>query len=315
MNLLGLFGPKVDLILETDKNYYYLGEVVNVRIYVKANKSFKAEEIRLKFTCESRLYFDIEEEYYDDFSEQYEVNWRTGVSTIKSVDFKERIYDKGEIPAGSLSFERAIMIPPEAPPSCKGSRIETKWKIKAVIGRRLRRDIVSEKEITVMSYVFGEEYTTPRSFSFDFKDVNGTVTLPRIAFMPGEIVSGTLLIHANKHVKFSEIRIELENQEIVTQEAMMSAAIGTSLGNIRSLSGTHREVAFKGKISDKIEILDLREVQLPFTFQVPNVQKPSYQNPYYVVSWNLKIVFGRRLRRDFNINIPVIITNAISSQA
>ena len=100
---MGLFGPKVNLILETDKDSYFLGEVIHVTVRVETNKSFKAEEIRLELICEARLEYRIEEEYYDSTDERWERRWITKSETKRIVNYKEQLYGKGEIPSSGLT--------------------------------------------------------------------------------------------------------------------------------------------------------------------------------------------------------------------
>ena len=199
------------------------------------------------------------------------------------------------------------MIPVEAPPTILGDRIRTKWTIKAVINKRLWKDIVTKKEFTVATFVRGPEYTSPQNISKQFGNVTVNLSLPRISFVPGEVISGVLNITSNDYVKFNEVRASFELVEFISPQII--SAIGVQ--RIVDSQTTFKKEFSKTKIAKDVEILTMGTSQLPINLQVPQVQVPSFQTSLFSTQWILKITLSRRLKTDFNLEIPILVTNGI----
>ncbi|MGQ4834742.1 MAG: arrestin family protein [Candidatus Asgardarchaeia archaeon] len=304
---MGLFGPKVKLFLETDKDSYFLGEVIHVTVRVETNKAFKANGIRLELICEANLTYRIEEEYYDNTSDRWETRWITESERIKIVNYKEQLYGAGEIPSSGLVLTRDIMIPVEAAPSIASDHIQVRWILKAVIDKRLWKDIVAKKEFIVATFVRGGEYTSQQNISQQFDNkVTVNAVLPRISFVPGESITGILNISSSEYVKFNEVRATLEVLEEISPQI-----VSRSPYRIRSYENTFKREITKVKIAKDVEILTMGNIQLNLNVPIPQLQIPSYQNPYFTVTWLLKITLSRRFRSDYNLKIPILIVNGV----
>lgn len=299
-----LFGPKIELALELDRNMFFPGEVINARINLQTNKDFDMEEIRLELICNAKLTYEIYERRYD--SEGNEIrSWTTGYASIPIVKQVIRVVEKGKIKKPGLVMDQAVQIPTMVPPTNFGSWVTTEWELKAVVNRRLRRDTVDKREIIVTTAVGDENLKSPTTVPMDFKEVMAGVALPRLVYAISEPINGEIGILARKNMKFDEVRVELVYEENI------SPSVATSSYEVLDFRGTRKDVAATIIAAEDLEVFANSEIRIPFFLQIPGTQRPSFQTDYYSTSWALKVVLARRLKQDFNLKVPIVITNQV----
>ncbi|MCD6508999.1 MAG: hypothetical protein J7L11_01210 [Thermoprotei archaeon] len=146
-----IFGPKVKVDLDIDKESYFPGDEIKARIQVDTNKRFSFNELRLELVCESFMKWEVKREFslYSRSVTEEEEDLEEMVSEsfiFRLVELKRFIMGKGEVTDSGLFIETSIEVPEDAPPTYKSGMINTRWFLKAVIGRRMRRDIVRKLE-------------------------------------------------------------------------------------------------------------------------------------------------------------------------
>ena len=298
-----IFGPKVKLELIPDSEIYYLGSPVNATVNIYTNKDLKMEEVRMEIHCKVKIRYQVKERYYDSATKTSQTRWTTETRTFDVVNFKQRIIEKGVIHPPGVSFQWNTAIPPEAPPSHVGEHISTTWSIKVVINRHLRPDITQEQILQVYLHNPNSAYLAPTEQPMNFGPVTAILKIPKSLFKFGERLQGSLYLVGMKSEKFNEIRLTLLHYEQVNPPSFLSSSVVQFDGNF--VEGIVRE-----KIGKNTEISANQGVEIPFSIDIPLVQQPSFQMPYYTSAWSIKVTLSRRLKKDFNVELPIIIANS-----
>jgi len=295
--------------MELNKDTYFPREELKARILISSNKNVKMEEVRLELICTTTVEYNVvrkysltyfgEEEDLDEFVRE----WKT----IDLVKIRERVMEKGEIPARDLFLEKTLTIPSDAPPTFNGTLIKTSWLVKTVINRKLKKDVVAKKNITVMGRMADKELKEPREIPYDLKDVNIFIKIPRFAFRFGESISGEINIKAKKNLRFNEVRAELICVEKLDPTAILTIPIMSST----EFQGEFSETCARGILLKGLELRENDEQKFWFNLRIPNVQKPMCETEYYKAAWFLNIVCSRRFRPDLRASVPIAVTNSI----
>ncbi|RLI59616.1 MAG: hypothetical protein DRO67_09690 [Candidatus Asgardarchaeum californiense] len=302
-----VFGPKVNLALELDRDIYFPGDVIRARLHAVSNKSFDMEELRIEFNCVSTLTYSVTVSEYDSEGE-YTTYSRTYTDTKNLYNYRQQVYGKGKFPREGVSVELEIPIPVDAPPSYVGRTINTNWAIKAVINRRFRSDFTFEKPVYILSRYISSERFQPISFPFDFGDVVASVVLPKQVLQTGEVVPGEIHIMAKNEVSFNEVRAALCFVENINVSGVYRPI------DTRYIDGSTIGESAKQIVVKDVKLYPGQERMFPFQLQIPSALISSASTPFYEVQWALKVTLSRRLRKDFNLNVPVLLVNQIQSQ-
>jgi len=303
-----LFGPKVELKMETNKDAYFPGDELKVKILISSNKKVKMEEVRLELICTTTVEYHVARKYaitYPDSEDGDELVPEERLFEL--VKIQEQILKKGVIPPRDLFLEKTLTIPMDAPPTFNGTHIKTNWLVKTVINRKLKRDIVAKKDITVMGRMTDPELKEPRELPYELKDVIIYIKIPRFGFIFGETVSGEVNIKAKKNVKFSEVRAELTCIEKLDP----SNILVTPIMSFTEFQGDCFDIFARDVLTKSLELKENDQQKFWFNLKVPNIQKPMCETAYYKVAWFLNIVCSRKLKPDLKATIPLAITNSI----
>ncbi|KYH36253.1 MAG: putative arrestin domain-containing protein 3 [Candidatus Bathyarchaeota archaeon B24] len=305
-----LFGPKVKLELDTDRDSYFPGEDIEADLSIKTNKKFDFQELRLELLCQSALRWNVVRRYslYSSGGEDEDPDEMVHETfTFKLMELKETLSGKGQIPKSGANVSGRIRIPEDAPPTYQGGWIKTGWTLKAVIGRRMRRDIVAKKQITVLSRMEVEKPVGEVETFVEMGEFSAYVRLPKATFTPGETLEGEAVINSKKMFKVDELRIDLVNRGEITPEKVLGQFISSST----DFSGTdvYRSPA---KVLEKdLELVPGTEYKVPFSYKVPNVHRPSCKTEYYESKWLLRIILGRKHALDRIIATPIVIVDDV----
>ncbi|HEY76979.1 MAG TPA: hypothetical protein G4O00_12555 [Thermoflexia bacterium] len=286
---MGLFGGapvEVSIALDRPEGPYYPGDAVQATITIRARKKVKVSEVRAGLILwEKYIYYDTDAE--GDSSKI------TTTAQIPAV--VESLLDKGAIPAG---FERTWtfqwQIPPDAPPPYVGVITKNRWIVKVTLDRRLRKDINAEVEVPLIVPPPGEDAEPGEYGDSSHPDtVDLSIWLPRLEWVEGETVEGKLLVRPEKDFTASEVRVELVREEYVP----------------RGEGNRHRVVEGKAQLAGRTSFRALESYEYPFAFPIPVQSHPTRETPNSVVTWTLKGVLSRRLRKDFRVDVEIFVYN------
>ena len=284
-----VFGPKADVQVALDRDSALPGETVEAAIrVVGGRKDLEIEEGRLELVCEN------EYTYRHRVGSGSTRRTKSSTTTDRVVADTERFLEAGDIAADTpYDATASLTIPPTAPPSAEGEITKVRWRVAATLARPRALDVHGEAPLTVLSPA-GATLDAPEVETRD--DLELSFRLDREHFGPGDTVQGTLVATPLQACRMSEVRVELVRREHVprnegnTKDVQEGEAILES--DVRlSLGAPH---------------------EWPFQLQLPAAVVPCLQTEHSRVTWLLKGIGSRRLRRDYRITQPIDVHTAPS---
>jgi len=183
----------------------------------------------------------------------------------------------------SIVGERAVQlwVPADAPPTA-GPLV--RWKVRAVIDRKLGGDVTAEARVVVAST---RESGAARAAAAPEVDEQLEITLSDRHVRPGDTVSGVLVVKPGKTVKFTDVRVEIQSHR-------------------RDQDGLHDDETIAGlAVSGKTEVEGGSRREFPFELQVPLDAMPSFTASRNEVHYDFVASGARRLRTDYNATAPL----------
>ncbi len=95
----------------------------------------------------------------------------------------------------------------------------------AVIGRRMRRDIVTKKEIVMLAKAKEEGSRGALEASYDLVKAEVTLRLPRRVFSLGETIEGVVLVKPSKSFRVDELKVDALHYAEMIPEAILKQPI------------------------------------------------------------------------------------------
>lgn len=272
---------------------YFPGETVQVTVHVESDKELKIQEGRVALICREEFQYRTTERYRDS---QGRSSTRTVEHWMRSEQelFRQVFLGDGSLaPMTVQTFQFAASLPMNALPSLVGNIVKVSWFVKATLDRKMTSDINSEVVVNVLSAMPVE--TNPGSFgqSTEPGEVALSFELPELDYLPGQMISGSLLVAPQNKFDASEVRVELEQLELVSHEQ------GHRKGN-----------KIQVKLTGKTGFQPGNLVRIPFQVQVPNPCLVSAATNYWWVGFKLRGVLARSLRKDTAVEVEVRIYSA-----
>jgi len=278
-----VFGPKADVQVALDRDSALPGNTVEAAIrIVGGRKDLEIREGRVELVCEN-------EYTYRHTSGRY----TTTTTTIdRAVADGRRFLEAGHVAADTpYDATVSMTVPATAVPSAEGEITKVRWKVVATLARPHARDVHGEATLVVLSRA-GAALDAPEVETRG--DVELAFRLDREHFGPGDVVRGALVATPLQACEASEFRVELVRHEDVpradgnTEDAEEGSAILES--GVRLSLGAPRE--------------------WPFQLQLPAVVVPCLQTEHSRMTWLLKGIGSRRLRRDYWVTHPIDVHSA-----
>ena len=278
-----LKGGKVNLNVAIDRpsGVYYPGETVRMKISLNSDKDLKFREGRVALVCQEKYQYRTEQRSTDSdgHTETEDVlRWKTNDQEVA----RQVLLGETNLPKGSAqAFEFEAQIPTSAPPTCPGNIIQVKWFAKATLDRKLFGDINAEAPLTVLVVAAGAR--TPGQFGQPNEpgEAQMAFELPGAEWCAGEVIEGRLLITPQKNFDATEVRVELEQTEWVPVDR-----------------GNQKVNAVKVKLADKTKLVVGQPLAFPFKITVPQPCSPSGSTGSWSVTWKLKGILARFMRKD-----------------
>ena len=286
-----LGAPKADVQVELDRGSALPGDTVEATIRIVGGR--KDLEIQ-----EGRLELVFENEYtYRELTRSGRPTTTTTTTTTttdRRVVDAVRFLEAGAITADMPSDAAAsLTIPAIAPPSGEGEITKVRWNVVVTLARRHARDVHGEARLEVLSGP-AEMLDAPEVETRD--DVELSFRLDRERFGPGDTVHGTLVATPLQACEANEVRVELVRHEHVPRD-----------------QGNTEDVKEGEAILERDVRLSLGAPhEWPFQLELPAVVVPCLQTEHSQVTWLLKGIGSRRLRRDYQITYPIDVHTAPS---
>ena len=234
---------------------------------------------------EGRLELVYENEYtYRHSTGRYTT---TTTTTDRAVTDSRRFLEAGHVGADTpYDATASVTVPATAVPSAEGEITKVRWKVVATLARPHARDVHGETALAVLSRA-GATLDAPEVETRG--DVELSFRLDRDHFGPGDVVHGVLVATPLQACEASEFRVELVRHEDVPRN-----------------QGNTEDVEEGSAILEREVRLSLGAPrEWPFQLQLPAVVVPCLKTEHSRVTWLLKGIGSRRLRRDYRITKPI----------
>jgi hypothetical protein len=283
-----LFGPKVDVQVELDRDTVVPGDKVGATVRVVSSKDADIEEGRLELVYENEYTYRYTSGMGNDRSTS------TATATDRVVEGHARFVEASSLTADTPYDQTAsFTIPDDAPASGEGKITKVRWKVVATLARHHARDIHGEARLTVLSRAGGAvdapETETRGDCELSFR-------LDRTSFGPGETVVGVLVANPLQACEMNEVRIELVRHELVPREDGHQEDVKEA------------DAALDGDVS--LSLGAPRE--WPFQLRLPEEVVPCLSTRQTSVTWLLKGIGSRRMRPDYRVTEPLDVHTAPS---
>jgi SpoOM protein len=282
-----VFAPKADVQVSLGRDSVLPGESVEATIRILGGRKDLAIQ-------EGRLELSYENEYWYRHQVGAGSTRRTKASkaTDRAVFDTVRFLEAGHVAADTpYEATASVTVPADAVPSAEGEITKVRWRVVATLARPHAMDVHRRAPLTVLSRG-GAPLDAPDVETRD--DVELSFRLARDDFGPGDSVQGTLVATPLQACQANELRVELvrledvprndgNTKEVEEGKAILQSDVGLSLG------APH---------------------EWPFEFQLPAVVVPCLETEHSRVTWLLKGIGSRRLRRDYRVTHPIDVHSA-----
>ena len=139
-----LKGEKVDIGIQIDRpgKPYYPGDVIHATISLRSTSKVKVREVFAGLVLWERYQYGTTDSEGDRTT-----SWATSEDFV----IRETLAGEGEIPAGfSETYHLDLLVPMNAAPPFSGKIVQSRWLVKVVADRRLKKDVREEVEIPII---------------------------------------------------------------------------------------------------------------------------------------------------------------------
>ncbi len=279
-----LKGKKTEITFTFDRAtpVYVPGDTVGITVQIEPDKDMKLQGARFRLTG-TELYCYTTEETRQDSDGKWETHqvdrWVQNEFFIgEEVFLRETILPNGKPQQYTFQYT----LPLECLPSVKGEILKVEWKASVKLDRKLAGDIQEEAPLTVIWPAPGVD-VQPGNYgqSSEPYEADMNFILPGLEAVLNQPYGGQLRVLPHKNFDASEVRLELVHYENVPYD-----------------KGNHVEKVDKVILAKGAKFEAGKEqvflFQAPFLADAP----PSLETENGTLTWTLKGVLARRLRKD-----------------
>ncbi len=293
---------KLDITL--DRQSYQPGDHINGRITLQVENEVKVSSGSIVILC--LVKYQVRSHHTGSHGGYYSYKWVTEKREV----FSKTILEETLIPARSYQmYDFDWQVAEDALPSLYGKIIKVTWLVRVHLDRPRAVDVTGETPFTVICpmpaeyhYPFKSDevyssYDHPKGVNQSFilpgsnkvfgykEDVELSLVIPRLNWELGEDIQGQLDIQACKDCKFTDIRLELQQREEVSDA-----------------SGNTNVTSTKAKLAGSTVMRSGEKLSLPFHMTIPSGGLPSLDAGNRKVNWILDGILARRLASDDHIS-------------
>lgn len=278
--------PAASLSLELDRpeGPYYPGDVIRATVWLESQKGTSAKLFRVGLWAWEQC---IQED-----SEGSDTKW-DALSEFVAVE--TLLQDWELAPGFRQSYEVALRIPEQAFPPYHSSSIRSGWLVRALLDRGLKKDINLDFALPLIvpppglkaQPAEGGEASHPQ-------EVEMRLRLPSLEWVEGDTIEGRLTIAPKKTFDASEVRVQLVRREKVHMPRFKSSST---------------DWIDRVSLADKTRFQQGQAVELPFSYPIPVLGCPSRQTEATTVTYSLRASLGRRLKKDYTVEVEIDLYN------
>lgn len=283
---------QLTVTLDRADGVYRPGEVIGITVEVQPAKDLKVRggRVRLSGTehyqvCSLVLSTDSDGKSTQRYSYEW---WSDGFfaedeaflsDTTLPADVPQRYTFQARVPAG-------------AAPTSTGEILRVEWLVEVKVDRPLAGDLNAEAVVRVPALASGGAAPAPPTaygVSDEPQEAELALVLPGLEAVAGQPVNGELRILPRKDFS-AAVRLELVRSE-----------------NVPVNQGQSKEKSYVVKLAGSTKFKAGQPQVIPFQAPLPPDAPPSLQMPHGTLTWTVKGILARRLRRDTRIQQAITV--------
>jgi hypothetical protein len=274
----------IEVKIDRPEGPYYPGDSLQAKVTLRAEKELKVGKLGAGLL----------------FWEQYISEDSEGDTTRRTTaqEFAEQeVFLEGEYlsQGAQRSFAVKWKLPQDAVPPYTSDLIRSGWSVQVELDAGLRQSQTLDVPVPLVVPPPGEKIHQGRFGEASHpKKVEMHLELPRLEWVEGETIRGTLLVMPEEAVKVREVRVQISRQQRV---------------HIKRARVKHSDTAAVEKLIGKRNIDANRSFDVPFEIDVPARGAPTRATDATTVTYTLQGVLSRRLRRDYTVSAEIEIYN------
>lgn len=283
---LNLFKPGgAQILIELDKpdGPYYPGDGVLVKFSILAEKNLRVERL----WCGLHAWERVNTEDVDGYSTSWE--------TVNNWVARHILRENFDLASGATTqHSLRLWVPNDAFPPALGIFITAGWDIEVHIELTQRKSDISTKIALPLVVSPPDKRQQPGQYgdSSQSELLKMELGLPRLTFLEGRQIIGSLRLQLNKPLRISQAHLELWRQECVQSPNV----------------GGYQKVRIKQlKLGGHRNFTSGEDYTYPFIFRVPVQNCPSRQTESTTITYFLRGVLVRRFRKDLFVEAEIFL--------
>lgn len=278
-----LKGNKAGLTVTLDRldGIYSPGETVGITVDIQPDKDLKLQGAQVALSGTEEFEYSTSTYTTDsdgNSSRDYSTSWGSNQFSVSTEDF----LGATTLPAGAPQrYTFQLSLPADAAPSYSGDIVRVHWQASVKMDRRLAADLNADAKLYVRSLAPGVN-VQPGQYgeSDDPGEAEMTFTLPGLETTAGQSLSGQL--HLIPHKDFAaKVRLELVRYE-----------------HTYSDEGGLKEKNYPLNLGGSTQFTAGQPQAIPFQVSIPPDAAPSLETPHCAVTWAIRGILDRPLRKD-----------------
>lgn len=278
--------PELLLTLDHADGAYRPGEVVGMTLVIQPARAMRVRSGTLRVSGTEHYEVCTQSNTTDsngNSTVSYSYSWERSTFFALEETFLGETTLPSDVPE---RFTFRAQLPPDALPSCNGEILRVAWLVEVKLDRPLARDLHASAIVRVPALAPGGE-APPQAYgvSSEPEEAEMALVLPGLAAVAGSPFSGHLRILPHTDFSAAEVRLEMERSE-----------------NVPINTGYSQSKAFGLKLAGPTQFRAGEPQSFPFQAPLPADAAPSLQTAHGTLTWTMKGILNRRLRRDTSVD-------------
>jgi hypothetical protein len=274
--------PELLLTLDRADGVYRPGEVVGITVVIQPAREIKVRSGTLRVSGAEHYEVCSQSNTTDSDGNSkmtYHYTWERSELFALEETFLGETTLSGGVPE---RFTFRAQLPPDALPTCNGEILRVGWLVEVKLDRPLAGDLNASAIVRVLALApDGEAPPQAYGVSDEPQEAELAVVLPGLAAVAGSPFSGHLRILPYRDFRAAEVRLEMERAEEVPIDV-----------------GYTKSKTYVLKLAGPTQFRSGEPQSFPFQAPLPADAAPSLQTAHGTLTWTMKGILNRRLRRD-----------------
>ncbi len=274
---------EISLALDRPNGIYFPGETVGVTITILPDKELKVRGGQVKLGGTEKYEYETTQYTTDSDGDSRESS-ETVTAYHELCELKQDFLGETVLLAGTpQSYTVQLTLPADALPSCTAKIVTISWQVFVKLDRPRGGDPHAEAELRVSRPLPSPAPLSNYGTSNEPKEADLTLVLPGLEAAAGQTFAGELRVLPHKDFS-SDVRVELVRDEYVPRDR-----------------GNSSQETLPFKLAANTRFVAEQPQTFPFQAVLPPTAAPSLDAPHSSLTWTIKGILARRLRKDTSV--------------